>query len=409
MIGKKSLYISAACLVALIIICTTGPALADVPANNALDVMFNQFQAAAQGWETQLRIYATRLFWILAGIDIALMAINMAIRPDEFSGFVANLVRKVLIIGFFFALIEPNSPIYGPYLAKATLNSFRGAVSAINNTPTSAADIFNSGFNLMVKIFDQMSLRHPIDSLAYTIAGYIIMAVFGMISAMVLLISVQMYIVIYAGILLLGFGGSSFTQDIAITYLRAFFSTGVKLFLMYLIANIGMYIVNGWITTFTDINFKQMGLFIGVSIVLLVLVKTIPDMLSGLINGTSYGSGNELVHMGKQVGKIAAGAAVGATAGAAGGFMAVKEAAALADTQGAKGVIGKTAAVGKNLASGSTDYAKGRLSGGIHKHGGTTGGKIAAQIAKKHGLTAQNTSTQNKDSNGAGSVSRDNK
>lgn len=373
-------------------------AFADVPNQGALDQILNIYVNSAATWESLLQRYAERLFWILVLIDLVLLAINLSMNPGEFSSFTANLVRKVLVIGFFYALIQPASPIYGPKIAKVIVSSFQVAANSLNTSLVATpSGIFGMGFNLMVKIFDKISFLHPGDSLGYIIAGYIIMIVFALIAAMLLLVTVQMYITIYAGVILLGFGGSSYTRDIAIMYLKSALSTGTKLFIMLLITTLAVDIINNWITAFSDVTFKQLGLFIGVSVVLLALTKVIPDMVASMINGMSYGSGSELMHTTTRVGKSAVATTAGAVAGAAGGYMAVSEAAKLATTQGAKGVVGKTTATAKNLVAGGADYAKGRLSGETSPHFGTTGGKIASKIAQKHGLTPKETATKPKD------------
>lgn len=387
-------------LVCFFLLLVPTAALADVPNQGALDIILNTYINAASGWEVVLHQYATRLFWILVLIDFVWMAINLTFNPGEFGSLIANLTRKVLFIGFFFALLQN-----GPDWAEAIITSFQTAANTLSSpTSSSPSGIFGMGFNLAVKIFDKISFWKPGDSLGYVIAGYIIMIIFALIAAMVLLVTVQAYITIYAGILLLGFGGSTFTKDIALIYLKSALSIGAKLFIMLLITRLGMVVVDNWIQTFNNITFKQMTLFIGASIVLLALVKGIPDMVGDMINGFSWGTGESLMHTTVQTGKVAAGAAIGGAAGAAGGYMAVTEASKLASAQGAKGVVGKTAAVAKNLATAATEHVGQKLSG-TAPYQGTTGGKTA-EILRKNRLQTEDLKTNNQD-NSTGSVSAD--
>lgn len=391
----------------VVLLGTCSNVLADVPTNNALDQIQNFFSGSANNWSFILSVYAARLFWILVLIDLAWLGIQLALNPGEFSDFFAALVRKILFIGFFWILLQPvgggpaGGQARGIQWANDIVISLVQAAGQANNwaggTPNiTPSNVFDTGYNLCSQIFNSLKFWSPGGSLALVIGGIIIMVCFALIAAMMLLMYVQSYIVVYAGVILLGFGGSMFTKDISLMYFRAALAVGVKLFVMILIVGIGQIIITQWTATFT-VNFEQIILFTGAAIVLLALVKTIPDMVADLINGFSWGSGQALTHSAARVGKTVAGATIGAAAGAAGGSMAVAEAVKLAGTQGAKGAMGTTAATVKNLAAGGVDYSKGRLTGEIYKHGGTTGGKIAAQIAKKHGLTPQKESTNNKD------------
>ena len=95
--------------------------LADVPTDNAIQSIMDTYRNTAANWSPVLEGYATRIFWILALIDIVWMGIMLALNPGEFADFTANLVRKVIFIGFFFSIIAErdhlgrrNCPVVSP-------------------------------------------------------------------------------------------------------------------------------------------------------------------------------------------------------------------------------------------------------------------------------------------------------
>ena len=71
------------------------------------------------------------------------------------------------------------------------------------------------------------------------IAALVIVVCFALIAAMMIVTLVEMYIVSYAGIILLGFGGSSFTKDYAVKYLTYAVSVGIKIMMMTLVVSVG--------------------------------------------------------------------------------------------------------------------------------------------------------------------------
>jgi type IV secretion system protein TrbL len=224
----------------------------------------------------------------------------------------------------------------------------------------------------------------PIDSLGFLIAAFIIMICFALIAAMMLLIYVQAYIILNAGVILLGFGGCSFTNNITLKYFQGALSTGVKLFVMILIVGLGQTVLQSWIVTFSVVTTKQICLFIGAAIVLLALVKAVPDMVGDLINGFSWGAGQPLGQMASGAARTAAAAAVGGVVAAGGGYMAVKEAAKLHGVQSSAGTGSGNAFTGtmKNLGSAAVQDMKGRMTGRVRNFG-TTGGRMAASMQEQ--------------------------
>ena len=381
----------------LLLLAFTGAAFADVPTDNALQDIQNIFRDSAALWPPILIGYATRLFWILVLIDFVWMAIGLALNQGEFSDIAANVVRKILFIGFFWALLQPvggqaRGIIWANAIVKSLVQAGGGAnVSAGGSPNISPAAIFDTGFSLCAQIFNEISVLSPGDSLALVIGGIIIMACFALIAAMMLLIYVQSYILIYAGVIFLGFGGSVFTKDIALTYLKASLSVGAKLFVMILVVGLGQTILSQWIIEF-NITLPQIVLFIGASIVLLALVKAVPEMVGDMINGFSWGSGESLIRTSAKMGRMAVGAAAGAAVGAVGGTMAVTEASKLSSASGAGGFASNVAGSAMNLGKAAAQDTAGRLAG-QHRGLGTKGGRMSA-ILKEHRLSSIRGSNQ---------------
>ena len=210
-----------------------------------------------------------------------------------------------------------------------TDNDFKRAIQegiSKINIFTCSPDI---GVELIKKLLDAVSAWSPIDSLGVLIAAIVIMVCFGLITAFSIVALVESYIIVYAGILLMGFGGSRWTKDYAIRTLQYAMSVGAKLYVLILLLGIGAKIMAKWIADLDAENNVDIVLVIGFAITFLALVKILPDLAQGLINGASYGNGSALT---------AAAAAVGGAAGAAAGMavgagMAAKGAGALASEQ----------------------------------------------------------------------------
>jgi type IV secretory pathway TrbL component len=226
---------------------------------------------------------------------------------------------------------------------------------------------------------------------------------------MVLLL-VSGWILAYAGIFFLGFGGSRWTSDMAINYYRTVLGVAVSLFAMVLLVGIGRTFLDDYhLSMNTGLSLKEMGVMMVVSVVLLVLVNKIPPMLSAIVGGGGGGIGN--IGAGAAIGAAAAatGVATGmmmaSAANAAGGASAIKAAfdaahssmesgvGLFADRRGGQGstpsgglpqAMGTTARfaaeMGSHLARGGMEAVKSSVASQSGRVAQTPGGKVASAI-----------------------------
>lgn len=290
-----------------------------------LDEVVLTFQQHAAGWEATLRQLALHLFGILATIDIAWTAIRLALSRADFGEWMAELVRQILFIGFFLWLLMNSSEF-----ARALVDSFRMAAGhAAGLGGIAPSDIIAAGINIAQKILAQMSVVNPGASAGFMVAGIVIMICFGLIAALMIEALVQSYIVISAGVLFMGFGGSRWTKDFAITIVRYALSVGAKLFVLQLIVGLGQGLMTTWSQQFDAGVNTNVCIIIGAAIVMLALTWRIPDMVQSLMNGSVSHQGSALTGAAMAVGAGTAAAA----AGIVGGGAALANAGRLASTQ----------------------------------------------------------------------------
>lgn len=161
------------------------------------------------------------------------------------------------------------------------------------------------------KLLDQTSIWSAGASIGLIIFALVLLVCFALIGAFLVLALVESYVVISAGVLFMGFGGSRFTKDYALKIVIYAVSVGAKLFVLQLLIGLGQQIFHTLLQNFGT-NSGDVLIVVGSAIVMLALTKFIPDMVQGLINGVSLGGAGVLVAGGKDV--YAAGKAVAADA-----------------------------------------------------------------------------------------------
>lgn len=255
--------------IALILLLTT-PALAHQ--GSVLTTLENSVVTAAKGWEVTVMNAARSLFWILAGIEVGIAAVWLAINAASLDTWFAEIVRRIMFIGLFAFILDQ-----GPTFAKAVVDSLyqigAGGGSA------SPANIFDAGIRVATKMSEQAKFGLWEDNalaIAAVFAMVVVVVSFSLVAAIFVAVMVEMYVGLLAGMIMLGLGGSSFTKDFAVKYLVYAFSVGMKLMALVMIAKIGSDILLGLAEapTATSEQFITTLAIAGISVVVFVIAMS---------------------------------------------------------------------------------------------------------------------------------------
>jgi type IV secretion system protein TrbL len=372
-------------LIAAALIIATAPAFgAD---GSILDNLQTQVQTASKGWEDTVMDAAKSLFWILAGIEMGIAAVWLAIQAPSLDTWFAELVRRIIFIGFFaFVLTE------GPDFAKAVVDSlFQIGAGGGSASP---ADVFNAGVKVAAKLSQNAEFGLFSDNalaMASVFAMIVVVIAFALVAAIFVAVMVEMYVGLLAGMIMLGLGGSSFTKDFAIRYLVYAFSVGMKLMALVMIAKIGSDVLIGLADSASaDDQFLATLTIAGVSVVVFMIAMYVPQIIQGVVQGASVSTGMEAIRGGMQLasfGAVSAGAAIGGSQLAAGAKAVYDQ--ARNEGVGAGSAAGKAAmAFGGALASGAAD----KMTGAPGSYGASTLGlanqKIRENNSSKPGISS---------------------
>jgi type IV secretory pathway TrbL component len=97
------------------------------------------------------------------------------------------------------------------------------------------------------------------------------------------------WIVLYAGLIFLGFGGCRWTSDMAINYYRTVLGVGVSLMTMQLIIGIGVQFLQDLVaSTSQNLDAGQLGILMCATIILAVISHRLPHMVAGMVVGGGH-------------------------------------------------------------------------------------------------------------------------
>ncbi|WP_407844165.1 P-type conjugative transfer protein TrbL [Desulfovibrio falkowii] len=336
----------------------------------------SKYYEKANSWGNQLEDFAKRLFkWFLLA-DILMFGIAggiaMAAGGKNIGQVIGELTVSVIIpAAFMFCVIE----YYQQWSSEIIKGMGYIAGTVEPKSAIGASSFFKAGINLFDGIWSAFTVTDP-STWPLILAGIVLIVVYALMAMKILLIKCESYIVLNAGIIILGLGAFSQTRSYAVNFITYVLSVAVKLYVMQLIIGIAFSFVDEFLATPPDMN--NSIVILGASIVMLGLLSTIPDMCAGIIQGQHVGSGNALASaMGAFTGAVAGTISAAGTAGATAN--AVKSVAAAATEQGLSGgakagYVARqvaNAAWGTNATTGeSRGTFTGRMNSRMQKHAG---------------------------------------
>jgi type IV secretion system protein TrbL len=253
----------------------------------------DEFRLAAGVWTDRLRPLAQRTFALLAGIEFAVSAMVWGLRRESFDEAVGQFFLKCAVLSFLFMCL-----IFFDSWIPAIVNSFvlagqtAAGVSELNPT-----QVLELGLDLYAAMMDNVFglglLLSPAESFAAVWGGLVVLLAFGVIAAQLVILLIESYIAVTAGVFFLGFAAFRGTASFTDRYLVWAVGVGIRLFLVYLIIGIGVSVAEGWAEYIATIGaldyFSAFRVVMGALVFALVAV-IIPNRTSRyLLDGTSFG------------------------------------------------------------------------------------------------------------------------
>lgn len=299
------------------------------------------FQQEATKLPEVLKPFALRLFGLLAVISFALFFIRWMKGERDLGVFIMALTIEILKVGFFYWLV-----IDGPNIVMQFMGYFTEAGSrAAGVGALSPSGVVAVGYDAFFRIGEAVSQLGLLESftvgLIVSLASLGIVLSFVGIAILMLMRIIELYMVVHAGTLLLGFGGLSFTKDIPKNYLSYAISAGTQLFMLYVIVGVGMALAESWVQALGSLDSSSLVErsinVLSLSLVFFALAWQIPKQAASLVNGSvSLGAGDVVAPAAAAAGAAGAvaGVATGGAAAALGGLAKATQGAVQATSAG---------------------------------------------------------------------------
>jgi type IV secretion system protein TrbL len=321
------------------------------PYGQAPGDLLDQYRALRPAWFAAVTTAANRLFGLLALVEFAWTAVVLVLERTDLQGWTAGLIKRMMFVGAFYAVL-----VNGPAWIPAIIDSFQmiGRNAAGLPAGLSPGDVFLRGLDITNSLFSTASVTgffsNPAGAFALVLAGLTIFLAFVVVSVHFIMSMVESYVVVGAGFLFLGFGGSRWTAPYVERYIALAVAVGVKIMVLYLLIGGGMSLSNGWSLRAGTISSSANPLLealdiVGGAIVFMALCWQAPKFTASLLGGSPAFSGGDIAAIGFAgaqtafvFGSLGAGAAkILAARSAAAGAMSVSQAASIGAGGGSGG------------------------------------------------------------------------
>lgn len=341
-----------------------------------LDQVVTEFATRATSWQTVVMNAAMFLFWTLGTISLVFTFGFMALRKADIGEFFAEFIRFILFFGFFLWLLR-NGPAFANSIIQSLARIGEQASGVASVTPSGIVDI---GFMILKQAFTNSSIWSPVDSFIGVALSVGILILLAVVAVNMLLLLVSGWLLMYAGIFFLGFGGSRWTSDMAINYYKTVLGVAVQIMTMVLLVGIGNDLLSSFYARMNTgtLNFEELGVMLVFCVALLMLVNRVPPLVAGIITGSGIGGAGG-------IGNFGAGAAIGAAMGAASMAAGAASVAGAAVMGGAASAAGGMSAI--KAAFEKAGSSAGGESGGMPMlGGGSDSGSDAGSFAQAAGF-----------------------
>lgn len=318
--------------------------------NNAAGVL-GIISAASASWVAAIKPAGMYLFLSFIVIDFVLTFGGMAVQQAGMDAIFWKLIEKVLWIGFFLMIFQSID-----YLTMIP-ESFAQIAANATNRDIQPDTILEAAMELVIAIWDGMTIADMGRSLAAVFAGAICLIAFSLMAAQLFMTLVKIQMLIAGTYIVLSLGGLAYTRSMAISPIKALFAAGLELMFIKLVLALTIDTIEQLQTTVDN----DVGSYVAV-IVISIILASVVNMINGIVNSLLSGTlgGNSTSGLG-----VAAAVAGGAMAGAASagkGGMGLYDAAKSAKQQAASGSGSTMGNLARSMGGGIADTIRGKKS-----------------------------------------------
>ncbi|MFX1767969.1 P-type conjugative transfer protein TrbL [Paraburkholderia sp. A1RI-2L] len=344
--------------------------------------LLDKMQSSGKDWVTATQSAALNVFGTLALVELFMKMRKVVLSGGEEGPIriIGILLTSMMTWGFFLWAIQKPDFVLGNIIhGFETLGGKASGLGTLN-----PSQMIGAGVDIAVQISNGTSawtmIGDPAIGIAVVVTELLIVMGFAVLGLQMFAALLHYYLLLACAPILLAGGALSFTRDWAIKQFQGAVATGVKIFVIYVIAGVVSSFVPQLQASINDSTTGNMGPLLAMmaaGVLTLFLGFFAPSVASAIMGGTSSMSANEMAAFGASVG--------GAAAMGAGAVLGGAQMAGNLLGKGSQG-MGALSSLAGNIgnALGQATSSGGSMKESLSSAGGGAGGS-AMETAKRVG------------------------
>ncbi len=311
----------------------------------------NAVAATTGSWTNAFSSHGAFIFYVLATIELVVIFGMMALKGElDFGAIMANLIRLVLIFGFWMMLLGT----FGVAWMKTIPQSFEQIASSASGVGISADNMFAKVGEVYNNLWDSLSFwDNPAESFMLVLVGLVALVALILLGVKILTNLVFATLSVYMSSLFFAFGAFSLTRQWAINSVVNVLRYSAKYMAVLLMAGLGVTLLNNAIASANaDMNTANIFVVLIFAFILYSLAHGIENFIDGYFTGMG---GGENTLGGSLAKTMALGAGIGAMGAAKDSLSQVQAAAAAAEIPQTPGSNNTSGVPGSSGGTGTAD------------------------------------------------------
>lgn len=277
-----------------------------------LDEVLRTFEEQSVRWYEVLIEYALGLFWILVLLELVIASFTWVTRDQDIKSIIPDMVKFVLFVGLGSMLLNNAAELSSIFLQSfeiAGISAGFGPGFGADDQIISPSNLLAIGVNIATTLFEAAfdgGVSNIGSGIMVFLLGIVLVVTYAIMAGLFFLVQVEVMVIIAGGCFLLGFWPLRFTHPWATKFLGYALGAGVKLLFMTLLIGTAFRFGTEWHVLFWERSLdirNGVGLaegmeglatsaivITGASIVLLMLIWSVPTMAQQLLSGSPEGA-----------------------------------------------------------------------------------------------------------------------
>ena len=239
---------------------------------------------------------AKRTFWMLATMGLVWNMGALLLRRGDFGELFLELIRFIIFTGLFYWLLTESSSSDG--FVYKLIDSFArmGELRSSGSIAKPGDNVIQLGLRIFYKVMAESQNWGEADILIASGLSLAIVTALTLLAAQLALVVIMAWMLAYAGIFLLGLGGTRWTSPIAVGFYKNVLALGASLMLLALLMKFGYDFLNEQAEVVLNgasggagLDYVPLADMFVVSLLLAVLGMKVPGLIYKTVTGSPLG------------------------------------------------------------------------------------------------------------------------